>query len=612
MRTDPRARLRPLFTIARSFYLSPRIVALSLALVLVVVAADVAMPWLVKVVIDRITAGHDAAAVNAVFQQVLELCGLILGVALLQYAATAILNRAYNRVVYRGSARLRETLYARMQAQSSNFLAQRKIGEILTHLITDIQNLQDSTLDLASEVPFDVCVLLGLMAAMLFLNPFLALVVIVVLGLSVVSAFGLGQRGWKAQTSAMEGTADLTARFEEGLVAARTIAAFDAAQAEQQRIEVASRHHTAHLEKSGAVHAAVQPFLGFAEYAGIVIVLIFGGWEMLHGSLTAGGLVAFLAYMELSADPMARFSRVIPRLQKAAVSAARLHDLLGETRDTPTRPGGLAFINLGGRVTVEQLHFRYPTGDRPALQGLDFAVETGERIAVVGRNGSGKSTFLDLLLRIQDPGQGRVLVDGVDLRDIGLASLRAHVGVVPQDILLLNRTVSENIALGSGASPAQIRAAAASAGLDEFINGLPHAYETPVGERGVALSGGERQRIAIARLFLRAPRLILLDEPTSALDAAYERELLPALQRLCAGRTTFIVSHRPALLADADKALLLGAGRQLAFDRPARLWRDFPGFRDLFPESWAMSPGDDQRPSRRATSGAPENRGIHP
>ena len=587
MRADQRSQMRPLLRLAKTFYLTPQVVVLSLAFLLVIVAADVAMPWLVKIVIDLITQGHDSAQIVAVFREVLWMCGLILGVALVQYVATAVLNRFYNRVIYRGSARLRERLYARIQAQSLNFLAERKIGEVLAHLISDIQSLQDSTLDLALEVPFDVCVLLGLMLAMLFLNPFLALIVILVLVLSVAFAFGLGHRGWQAQTNTMEGTAELTAKIQEGLSAARTIATFDAAHGEQQRIEEASQRHTAHLEKSGAVAAAVMPFLGFAEYAGIVIVLIFGGWEMLHGSLTVGGLVAFLAYMELSANPMSRFSRVIPRLQKAGVSAARLQDLLTVECDAQENPGALAPVDLKGRVTVEALHFRYPSGMRPALQELAFTVEAGEKVGVVGRNASGKSTFLDLLLRIQYPQQGCIRIDGLDLRDIRLASWRSLIGVVPQDIFLLNRKVSENIALGSSASPAQIRAAAVAAGLEVFIDRLPQGYETVVGERGVLLSGGERQRIAVARLFLRAPRLILLDEPTSALDVSYERDLLPAIRQLCAGRTTFVVSHRPDVLIDVDKVLLLDTGRQLAFDRPAQVWRDFPAFRDLFPGSWA-------------------------
>ncbi|MBI3343475.1 MAG: ABC transporter ATP-binding protein [Gammaproteobacteria bacterium] len=586
MRGDGRPRLRPLLHIAKEFYLTPRVMAFSMALILLMVAADVALPWMAKIAIDLITEGRNSAAVNAVFREVVWMGGMILGVAIAQYLTSALLTRFYTRVVYRGTARLREQLYTRMQAQSLNFLAERQIGEMLTHLITDIQNLQDSTLDLISEVPFDVCILLGLTIAMFILNPTLALIVLLFLVASVLFVYRIGRRGWKAQSGAMQGTADMTARMQEGFAAARTIATFDAARGEQQRVQEASQRYAFHMENTGKVRAVITPFLSFAEYAGVITVLVVGGWEMLHGSLTVGGLVAFMAYMQLSADPVSRFSRVILRLQNASVSAARLHDLLAETHDAQDKPDALVPTDLTGAVAVANVHFRYPTSAQPALSGLDFTVAAGEKIAVVGRNASGKSTFLDLLLRIQEPEQGRISVDGIDVRDIRLATWRSFIGVVPQDILLLNRSVAENIALGSAFPPERIREAAAAAGLREFINGLPRGYETVVGERGVFLSGGERQRIAVARLFLRAARVILLDEPTSALDVAYESDLLPALRRLCAGRTTFIVSHRLTVLTEVDKVLLLDAGRQLAFDSPAHVWRDFPAYRDLFPASW--------------------------
>jgi subfamily B ATP-binding cassette protein MsbA len=592
---DARPRLRPLLRIAKEFYLSPRVLAVSLGLILLMVAADVTMPWMAKIAIDMITEGKGGAAVDAVYRQVVWVCGAIIVVALAQYLTSMVLNRLYTRVVYRGSAQLRERLYARLQAQSLNFLAQRQIGEILTHLITDIQNVQDSTLDLMLELPFDLCILLGLMVAMFILNPTLALIVLLFLVGSVLFIYGVGRHGWKAQSSAMQGTADLTARLQEGFSAARTIAAFDAAQGEEKRVQEASQRYAFHMEKTGKVRAVITPFLSFAEYAGVVTVLAVGGWEMLHGSLTAGGLVAFMAYMQLSADPVSRFSRVVPRLQNATVAAARLHDLLAETRETRDRPNAQAPAELSGTLSVAELHFSYPAAPRPALSGLDFAVAAGEKVAVVGRNASGKSTLLDILLRIQEPDRGSVLVDGIDTRDIRLATWRAFMGVVPQEILLLNRSVAENIALGSSHSPEQVRAAAIAAGLEKFIRGLPQGYDTMVGERGVFLSGGERQRIAVTRLFLRAPRFILLDEPTSALDVAYENDLLPALQRLCAGRTTFIVSHRLAVLSDVDKVLLLDCGRQLAFDTPARVWRDFPAYHDLFPDCWGMARPESRR-----------------
>jgi len=586
MHGDTAPRLRPFLHIAREFYLTPMVLAFSLGLILLMVAADIAMPWMAKTAIDLITERNADAIVAAVFRQVVLICGTILAVALLQYLASMMLNRLYAKIVYRGTARLRETLYSRIQAQSLNFLAGRQIGEILTHLITDIHNLQDATLDLASEVPFDMCILLGLMAAMFVLNPTLALIVLLFLVGSAIFVYGVGRRGWQVQFSAMKGTADLTARMQEGFSAARTIATFDAAQGEEMRVQEASQRYTKHMETSGKLRAVMTPFLSFAEYAGVVTVLVIGGWEMLHGSLTAGGLVAFMAYMQLSADPISRFSRLVPRLQNATVSAARLHDLLAETRDAVDGSDALAPPDLTGELSIVNVSFCYPSAAVPALHGLNISVAAGEKVAIVGRNASGKSTFLDLLLRIQSPQQGRILVDGIDVSDIRLANWRSFIGVVPQDILLLNRSVAENIALGFAAPPQQIREAAIAAGLGEFIAGLPQGYETVVGERGMLLSGGERQRIAVARLFLRSPRIILLDEPTSALDIAYESALLPALRRLCADRTTFIVSHRLTVLTDVNKVLLMDGGRQLAFDIPTRVWRDFPAYRDLFPDSW--------------------------
>ena len=293
MRGDVRQGLRPLLLIAREFYLTPRMIAFSLGLILLMVAADVAMPWMAKIAIDLITEGKGGTAVDAVFRQVVWMCGMILVVAVAQYLTSMMLNRLYTRVVYRGSARLRERLYERIQAQSLNFLAERKIGEILTHLITDIQILQDSTLDLVSEVPFDVCILLGLLAAMFILNPTLALIVVLFLVTSVLFVYGIGRSGWKAQSNAMQGTADMAARMQEGFASARTIITFDATQGEQQRVQEASQRYASHMETSGKVRAVITPFLSFAEYAGVVTVLVVGGWEMLHGSLTAGGRFEF-------------------------------------------------------------------------------------------------------------------------------------------------------------------------------------------------------------------------------------------------------------------------------------------------------------------------------
>jgi ABC-type multidrug transport system fused ATPase/permease subunit len=276
----------------------------------------------------------------------------------------------------------------------------------------------------------------------------------------------------------------------------------------------------------------------------------------------------------------------VPRLQKAAVSAARLVGLLEESAPVPEGPNAVSPDRIDGAVSAEGLGFGYRSASRAALDEIRFDVKAGEIVAVVGPNGSGKSTLLDLLLKLQKPGRGIIRADGIDLQDIRLARWRSAIGVVPQDIFLLNRTMAENISLGTSATIDQVRAAACAAGIDEFISLLPKGYDTVVGERGGTLSGGERQRVAVARLFLRDPRILLLDEPTSALDRVGEAGMLPVLRSLCRGRTTFVVSHRMPVLETADKVLLLEGGRQLAFGDPPRVWRDFPAYRPLFPETW--------------------------
>jgi subfamily B ATP-binding cassette protein MsbA len=439
------------------------------------------------------------------------------------------------------------------------------------------------------------------MVAMFALNPALAAIVVLFLAGSIAAAFGLGRRGWRSHRLAMQSTDDLASRIQEGLASARAIALFDGTGRNEDSLRQASSRHAENLARAGSVRAVVTPFLGLAEYIGIVIVLVVGGWSMLHGTLTAGGLVAFLAYMEMSADPLARAARIVPGLQKAFVAASRLGGLLEETDSPPESPDAVRPARVRGDVVVSGLSFRYPGRSRPALAELAFSVRAGESVAVVGPTGSGKSTFLDLLLRLQLPESGRIVIDEWDLGRLSLSSWRSLVGVVPQDTRLLDRTVSENIALGV-AAPAAIHAAAEAAGIGDWIESLPHGYATRLGEGGAFLSGGERQRIAVARLFLHDPRLLVLDEPTSSLDADSEAEVRAVLKKLRRGRTCFIVSHRPAVLEDADKVLLLLDGRQLAFGEPERVWLDFPDLRALFPPAWASlrARGPLPRPTARA------------
>ncbi|MGA1979710.1 MAG: ABC transporter ATP-binding protein [Sedimentisphaerales bacterium] len=589
--------MRPLLSLLCRYFFSRSQLALSFVLVLFLAATDLVCPWLVMQAIDIIVKPYEHNLGTVAFYEILWVAGALVVIVLVQYAARYLLVRIQNRLMYQGGAKLRAELYGRLQAQTLAFYARRQMGNLITNLVTDVQMLQDMTLELASDIPFDACILGGLLVAMFIINKTLALPVLIFLMIVFVLAVRIGRGGWKNQERAMNAVAAFTSRVQESLGGMRAIQSFGAAAQEQASVEAMANNHAQELQEAGEVRATVTPFFGLSEYTGILIVLIIGGWCALHGTLTAGGFVAFLAYMEMAADPISRIAELLPKALKAAVAAQRVEHLLAETQlsDTPTVATSR---NIAGEIRIKGLSFTY-LGEKEALRDLNFVVKPGERVAVVGPNGSGKSTLFDILLKLSAPTQGKIEVDGIDLRGISKEEWCQIVGVVPQDVLLLNRTIAENIALGS-ARLGDVQQAARLAGVYETIMRLPRGYDTLPGERGACLSGGERQRIAIARVFLRDPRIILLDEPTAALDLLSEAQILHPLCTLCTGRTTFIVSHRAALLEQVDKVLLLSEGRQVAFDTPANIWRDWVQYRALFPPSWN---GQDEDQSVRQNGG---------
>ena len=586
MSTEPLKN--PLLSILRAYFLPIKGVVLSSMFVLFIAATELVNPWLVMRAIDSMIGSSSSVGnpnIDERFNGILVISGIITSIVLSQYLARYCLAKIQNRIIYSGAARLRSELYERLMGMSLNFHNQHRVGDILSHLVADIQTLQDAVLDLVSELPFDCVSIAGLLALMFFLNSWLAGIVTSFLVLTILFSVFLGRRGIKVQAMAMDNAAAMSSQIQESLNSVRTIQAFGAGGAESNQLSEVANNHAAALQAAGETRAVVTPVFSLAEYAGILIVLTVGGWCVLHGTLTTGGLVAFLAYMEMAADPMSRGAQMLPKVQRAMVCSARLSIALQPPSENKRSEGILKPLSLKGQICLKNVGYSYPNSVRPALENLNLIVQPGETVAIVGANAAGKSTLIDILLKLQCPDQGIVEIDGIDLQEISDESWCRFVGLIPQEILLLNRTISENISLGM-ASSCDARDAATMAGLDEAIMRLPRGYETVPGERGVCLSGGERQRVAIARLFLRNPRILLLDEPTSSLDVRSEKELLPSLKRLCVGRTTFIVSHRIPVLESADKVLLLSGGRQLAFDTPTAVYNRFSIFRDLFPESW--------------------------
>jgi ATP-binding cassette, subfamily B, bacterial MsbA len=353
---------------------------------------------------------------------------------------------------------------------------------------------------------------------------------------------------------------------------------------ELARLDEANRNILQVEVQQGKLEASLAPLFELMELLGVVLVVWYGSYLIVQQQITAGALVAFMAYMEILAGPVSRAGDFYRYSQTCRVVGERLQNLFDDHETLPSH-GAKRPPDAALDIAAEGVSFQYPRSSRQVLREVSFTVQAGETIALVGRNGAGKSTLLDLLLRFYDPTEGHILAAGIDLRQWELEAWRGTVGAMTQDVFLFQATIAENIAYGRlEASRAEIEAAAHASGVTQLVQRFPSGLETVVGERGATLSGGERQLIALARLFLRKPRLLLLDEPTAHLDTEALYQAGVALKRLMAGRTTFLIAHRPETIQLADRILLLDRGRLLATGTHETLWGQSPLYRKLLAE----------------------------
>jgi subfamily B ATP-binding cassette protein MsbA len=363
-------------------------------------------------------------------------------------------------------------------------------------------------------------------------------------------------------TEFQDRVADANAGAEESIAAIRVVKWFRAEEIERERYgaQVAASYRVAlHRARLRALFTSSVTFVAFATLA---FVLWQGGRLVLDGELSAGDLVAFLLYTLTVAGAIGTFTGLYSQLQEALGASRRIFELLDERSDVvePTTPRPLG--EVAGHLSFEEVRFRYPDRDTLVLDGVSFAAEPGQIVALVGPSGAGKSTLVQLIPRFYDVASGHVRVDGVDVREVALADLRDHLAAVPQETQLFSGTIAENLRVGRPEATApELQSAATAANAHEFISAFPDGYDTIVGERGVKLSGGQRQRIAIARALLKDPRILILDEATSSLDAEAERLVQGALDVLMEGRTTLVIAHRLSTIRRADLVLVLDAGR---------------------------------------------------
>jgi ATP-binding cassette subfamily B protein len=423
----------------------------------------------------------------------------------------------------------------------------------------------------------------------------MSLVVLVVVPLVVVPLILIGRRLRVASRLAQDRLGDVAVQAEETVSAIRTVQSFGREQFVRGHFDTAVEASLEAALSRVRLRGWLSGILIFMVFAGISVILWIGGQDLLAGRITAGDLSSFIFYAFLVASSTGFLSELAGDLQRAAGAADRIAQLLATDAKLPeaTNP---AKINPASEVACafEMVNFAYPSGaGRSALRGVDFSVKAGERVALVGPSGAGKSTLFHLLLRFYDPDVGTVRLGGADLRDLTLADLRGHIGLVPQEPALFSATMRENLAFGlPEASEAEIISAAKQAAAHDFITDFHEGYDTPAGEKGVRLSGGQRQRIAIARAILRNPRLLLLDEATSALDARSEALVQEALENLMRDRTTIVIAHRLATVIRADRIFLLDKGEITAVGTHEQLMNESPLYRNLADLQFSLPSSD--------------------
>jgi ATP-binding cassette, subfamily B, bacterial len=540
-------------------------------------AGKVSVPLLVKQAIDLgITNGSPGAAVR---------WGLAIGAAGAVAATFTGLRRYLAFLQGRRTEReLRERVFGHILRLPFAFHDRTQTGELMSRSNADLQQIQN----LITLVPLtlsNAAIVFAAAAILVSIHPLLALLALGPLPVINVLGRKFSERLHPAVRGLQEETAQLASVVEESVAGVRVIKGFGAEATQRRRLGAEADDVYDVAMRAARVRSTFLPAIELIPGLGLVFVLGYGGHEVLAGRLSIGTLIMFNFYVALLVNPLRQLGQIIAQMQRALASAERVAAVLEVApaivdplvAKALPRPGALQ-----GEVRFERVRFGYAGGARSVLEDLDLVVHAGECVALVGETGSGKSTIAKLIPRLYDVDAGRVLLDGVDVRELRLRELRAAVGIVFEDTFLFSDSVAANIAFARpDASPEAIERAARLAGAHDFIGQLPAGYATPIGERGFSLSGGQRQRIAIARAILSDPRLLILDDATSSVDPEKEQEIRDAMSEVMRGRTTLVIAHRPATIALADRVLLVDRGRIAAEGKHAELLESHPRYREV-------------------------------
>ncbi len=543
-------------------YVRPYRGRLVLGIVAVTVASLVALlfPLLIRNLLNSAFGqGADPGDARALLDRTALLLVVLVAVqAVFNFIRTFELGRVGEAVV----ADLRKQLFAHLLTLPVRFFEERKTGEMTSRLTSDVATVQAAVSQALAQLVNQAINLVGGLVVLFYLDVRLTLVMLAVVPAVAFAAAFFGRRLRRVSTGFQDLVAEANAHAEEAIQGIRVVKSFTAETLEERQYSAAIDASFAKALARVRLRSFFVPAVILFGFVGIGIVLWYGGRLAIQGSIQSGDLVGFLLITLFVAGSVGSFTGLWAQLQEAIGASRRIFELLDEQAG-PSEPASATVPDrLLGRVAFEGLSFAYPDRRGPVLRSVSLEAAPGEVIALVGPSGAGKSTLVSLLSRFFDPQEGRITIDGINIRELPIKYLRSQIGWVPQETQLFSGSVADNIRYGrQGASDAEVRSAARAANAHEFIEALDDGYDTQVGERGVKLSGGQRQRVAIARALLKDPRILILDEATSSLDSESEALVQAALEVLMRGRTTFVIAHRLATVLGADSIVVLDGGR---------------------------------------------------
>jgi ATP-binding cassette, subfamily B, multidrug efflux pump len=565
----------------------PRLALGAYAALFVATAAQLAVPQLIQTIIDLITAG---ATLEATFLEpgaayralAMAMFGVIL-FALLRgvfaFGQIYLSQMLSENIAFD----FRNDLFERIQRLSFSYHDRNQTGQLMVRATDDVERLRvfiGQGLLLALQA---LVLLVGTLVILFLTNVWLTLVVLPILPVTMVVFTLFGRLAQPLFKEAQERLARVNTILQENLAGLKLVKSFVAEPREQARFDSGLDAVLAQQLLIGKTMSLLFPLVFLLANLGQAAVLYFGGLEIIDGTLTLGEWQKFSLYLVYIFIPMGQLGFIIALMAQASASAERIFEILDTRSDVVNKPGAIDLAGISGHVAFENVTFRYFGGGDAVLKDVTFVAEPGQTVALLGATGSGKTTIINLIPRFYDVSEGRVLIDGRDVRDVTIESLRQNIGIVLQETTLFSGTIRENIAFGRpDAGDEVIVAVARAAAAHDFITAFPQSYDTPVGERGSTLSGGQRQRVAIARALLMNPRILILDDSTSSVDLTTEHQIQQALAKLMQGRTSFVIAQRISTVVNADQILVLENGRIAGMGTHEELMEDSPVYAEIY------------------------------